>query len=61
MLPKKAPGPDGFIGVFYKKCWSIIKVDLIRAVMSFYSHRMARPNLINEANIVLMPKKRDAA
>jgi hypothetical protein len=23
--PEKAPGPDGFIGTFYKKCWNIIK------------------------------------
>lgn len=26
---EKAPGPDGFIGIFYKKCWSIIKEDLV--------------------------------
>ena len=29
--------------------------------MSFYSHRTARLNLINEANIVLLPKIQDAA
>jgi hypothetical protein len=29
MPPEKAPGPDGFIGCLYKKCWSIIKKDLI--------------------------------
>ena len=61
MPSEKAPGPDGFIGVFYKKCWSIIKEDLVQAVMSFYRHRTTRLNLINEANIVLLPKIQDAA
>ena len=60
MPSEKAPGPDGFIGVFYKKCWSIIKEDLVQAVMSFYRHRTTRLNLINEANIVLLPKIQDA-
>jgi hypothetical protein len=36
---EKAPGPDGFIGVFYKKCWEIIKNDLHEAVMGFYNHK----------------------
>lgn len=57
---EKAPGPDGFIGIFYKKCWSIIKGDLFQAVMSFYNHQTTRLNLINEANIVLLPKTQDA-
>ena len=30
MPSEKAPGPDGFIGCFYKKCWSVIKDDVIR-------------------------------
>jgi hypothetical protein len=25
----KAPGPDGFNGMFIKKCWSIIKSDFM--------------------------------
>ena len=53
MPSEKAPGPDGFIGVFYKRCWPIIKADLVEAVMSFYNHRTVRQNLINEVNIVL--------
>jgi hypothetical protein len=29
---EKAPGPDGFIDLFFSHCWVIIKEDLIRAV-----------------------------
>ena len=57
---EKAPGPDGFIGVFYKKCWEIIKDDFYVAILGFYNHRTAKMSLFNEANIVLLPKKQDA-
>jgi hypothetical protein len=60
MPTEKAPGLDGFIGLFYKKCWAIIKDDLTQAIWSFYTHRTAKLNLINEANIVL-PKNQVAA
>lgn len=26
---EKAPGPDGFTGAFYKRCWQVIKGDLL--------------------------------
>ena len=29
MKPNKAPGPDGFPAEFYRKCWHIIKDDLM--------------------------------
>jgi hypothetical protein len=29
---EKAPGPDGYIGAFYKKCWDIIKTDVVAAL-----------------------------
>lgn len=56
MPVEKAPGPDGFIGAVYKKCWTIIKEDLIQATTYFYSHRTTKLSLINIANIVLLPK-----
>lgn len=32
----KAPGPDGYIGVFLKKSWGVIKDDLMHAIQYFY-------------------------
>jgi hypothetical protein len=58
---EKAPGPDGFIGLFYKKCWTIIYTDLLAALQAFHSLRTQKLDLINEANVVLLPKTPDAA
>jgi hypothetical protein len=33
----KAPGPDGFTGIFYKKAWDIIKGDVLNAFNAFWS------------------------
>jgi hypothetical protein len=57
---EKSPGPDGFIGLFYKKCWPIIGTDLTEALQAFHSLKIRRLELINQANIVLLPKKNDA-
>jgi hypothetical protein len=61
MPSEKAPSPDGFIRLFYKQCWSIIKHDLVEAIMGFYNHRTAKLGLINAANIVLLPKTSGAS
>jgi hypothetical protein len=58
---EKAPSPNGFIGLFYKKCWPIIRVDLLEALRAFHSLRTQRLDLINETNVVLLPKEPDAA
>ena len=30
MPAERAPGPDGFTGIFLKRCWSIIKEDFYK-------------------------------
>lgn len=35
MPADKAPGPDGFNGLFIKKCWHIIKEDIYRLIQDF--------------------------
>ncbi|WVZ95115.1 hypothetical protein U9M48_040917, partial [Paspalum notatum var. saurae] len=53
----KAPGPDGFTGAFYGACWSIIKGDLVAVMNSLHSQRFLNFDLLNRANIVLVPKQ----
>ncbi|OMO70992.1 reverse transcriptase [Corchorus capsularis] len=51
----KAPGPDGFSGIFYQRCWNVIKKDVCEVVRSFFrSGRMLRE--LNRTDIVLIPK-----
>jgi hypothetical protein len=57
MHSEKAPGPDGFIGIFYKCCFELIKDDLFNAIHDFYHHRCKSLHLVNEANITLLQKK----
>ena len=38
---EKAPGPDGFTGLFYKRCWDIIKMDVLAAMNCVYELRTA--------------------
>jgi hypothetical protein len=58
---EKAPGPDGFIGVFFKSARNIIKQDLLAAATYFYHQHDHHLKLVNTAHIILVPKKADAA
>lgn len=53
----KAPGPDGFTGLFFKKCWGTVKHDLMRAIARFDSLHTSNLHWLNSANVVLLPKK----
>ncbi|XP_010230205.1 uncharacterized protein LOC104582388 [Brachypodium distachyon] len=61
ILSIKAPGPDGFIGAFFKSCWEIIKGDVVAAIMRMADLRGDCMHLLNSANIILLPKKPDVA
>lgn len=51
----KAPGPDGFQGIFYQSFWNIISNDAHGLVEDFADGRM-NPRKLNSTHIVLIPK-----
>jgi len=60
MPQNKAPGPDGFTGHFFNSYWQIIQHDVSAAINSLYNMRCHDLNLLNKANIILIPKKEGA-
>jgi hypothetical protein len=56
----KAPGPDGFMGRFYKTCWNIIKEDLLAALIFLHQGNAHKLGLLNSAYLILLPKRFDA-
>jgi mannosylglycoprotein endo-beta-mannosidase len=57
-MPKeKVPGPDGYIIVFYQKCWHIIKNDFVEAFNGLYHLDGRAVEQINGAYTELLPKK----
>lgn len=53
--PDKAPGPDGFNGMFFKKCWPLIKGDFYKLCEDFYNGTVSLES-INNSYITLVPK-----
>lgn len=51
----KAPGPDGFNGMFLKKCWPVIKEDFYTLCQHFYDESIDLES-INNSFITLVPK-----
>lgn len=54
----KALGPDGFNGLFLKKCWHIISEDYYKMATSFFEGRTSIRNL-NTSFITMIPKKQN--
>jgi hypothetical protein len=56
MLPvDRAPGPDGFNGLFLKRCWHIIKSDFHALCHDFFNG-FVNLQCINNSYITLIPK-----
>jgi hypothetical protein len=55
----RAPGPDGYNGLFMKKCWPIIQNEFYRLANDFYDGSIKLQN-INGSFITLVPKKQVA-
>ncbi|GJX81016.1 RNA-directed DNA polymerase, eukaryota, reverse transcriptase zinc-binding domain protein [Tanacetum coccineum] len=51
----KAPGPDGYTFMFIKRIWDLLKHDIQRFVVNFFSTSMF-PQGANSAFITLIPK-----
>jgi retron-type reverse transcriptase len=56
MPADRAPGPDGFNGLFLKKCWPIIKAEFYNLAADFHSESVQLKN-ISGSYITLVPKK----
>ncbi|XP_057779947.1 uncharacterized protein LOC130998549 [Salvia miltiorrhiza] len=51
-----AAGPDGFIGIFFQRCWDTIQSDIIKAVRTFFT-KSYLPHGMNSNTLILIPKK----
>jgi hypothetical protein len=56
----KTPGPNGYIGRFYKSCWQVIKADLVASLISLHQGNARKLGGFNSAYLTLIPKKVEA-
>ena len=57
MPSDRAPGPDGFSGLFYKTCWEIIADDFMAAMDALHQGHFSSFSGLNTSIITLLPKK----
>jgi hypothetical protein len=55
-----APGPDGFGAYFFQHFWDIVKIDVINAVLQFFTSSWILPGY-NSNIIALLPKSPNAS
>lgn len=51
----KAPGPDGFNGLFYQTYWDFLQEDIFTSVQTFFTSSVMPP-VFNRTLITLIPK-----
>lgn len=61
MPADRALGPYGFTGTFYKSTWQVIKEDTMAAIQAFQNGDLRGLHKLNNALIVLLPKRVGAA
>lgn len=57
MPSDRAPGPDGFNGMFYKTAWPFIQTEVMEALQAFCAGNTRYLHKLNNALVVLIPKK----
>jgi hypothetical protein len=57
MPGKKSPGPDGLLWEVYRRCWQVVKDDVVRALHAIWLGRDQAFECLNGALITLLPKK----
>ncbi|KAL8146705.1 hypothetical protein AgCh_004445 [Apium graveolens] len=55
---KKCPGPEGFSVEFFVAAWSIMKEDVLKAIL-YFSTSLHMPRSVNAAVIALVPKQKN--
>jgi mannosylglycoprotein endo-beta-mannosidase len=60
MPPDRAPGPDGFIGLFYQKAWEVIRGDIMAGILKLGVGDGRGFGKLNRSLITLIPKRPDA-
>jgi hypothetical protein len=59
MKENPAPGPNGLCVSFFKKCWDIIKEDVLKMFQDFWHNKLDIKRL-NYGVITLVPNTREA-
>lgn len=60
MPSDRAPGPDGFSGLFYQSCWDIIAQDFMEVTEQLHTSGFNSFEILNESILTLLPKKEGA-
>lgn len=58
MPNEKSPTPDGFTGLFYQKCWEIIKQDVMAALHKFCSGIIRTWSCLTRQSLLFCQRRR---